>query len=147
MESLPANIEVYPIHHLPIVKAYADQLGLVYLLNQLGSTEMDVDPGTVVLGLILDTLSGHSPLYRLQDFFAQQDTEHFGPGCCGGFVNLLPSLSTRDIKPLASSLPRPTDPQDRQPTRPRPMSPSPTNITASPAGSSATGSGSTSASP
>ena len=31
--------------------------------------------GTVVLGLVLDTLSGRSPLYRLEEFFAHQDTE------------------------------------------------------------------------
>jgi hypothetical protein len=28
-----------------------------------------------VLGLVLDTLSGRSPLYRLEEFFAHQDTE------------------------------------------------------------------------
>jgi transposase len=33
-----------------------------------------VDAGTVVLGLVLDTLSGRSPLYRLEEFFARQDT-------------------------------------------------------------------------
>jgi len=37
--------------------------------------EMDVDAGTVVLALVLDTLSGRSPLYRLEEFFASQDTE------------------------------------------------------------------------
>ena len=36
---------------------------------------MDVDAGTVVLGLVLDTLSGRSPLSRLEEFFAHQDTE------------------------------------------------------------------------
>jgi hypothetical protein len=35
---------------------------------------MDVDAGTVVLGLVWDTLSGRSPLSRLDEFFAQQDT-------------------------------------------------------------------------
>jgi transposase len=36
---------------------------------------MEVDAGTVVWGLVLDTLSGRSPLYRLEEFFAHQDTE------------------------------------------------------------------------
>src|SRR3989442_4179573 len=36
---------------------------------------MDVDAGTIVLGLVLDTLSGRSPLYHLEEFFAHQDTE------------------------------------------------------------------------
>jgi transposase len=75
MQALPPAIEVYPVHHLPIIKAYADQLGLVSLINHYVPTEMEVDAGTVVLALVLDTLSGRSPLYRLEEFFAQQDTE------------------------------------------------------------------------
>ncbi len=75
MQELPPAIEVYPVHHLPIIKAYADQLGLVSLINHYVPTAMEVDAGTVVLGLVLDTLSGRSPLYRLEEFFAQHDTE------------------------------------------------------------------------
>jgi transposase len=74
MQALPPAIEVYPVHHLPILKAYADQLGLVSLINHYVPTAMGVDAGTVVLALVLDTLSGRSPLYRLEEFFAQQDT-------------------------------------------------------------------------
>jgi Domain of unknown function (DUF4277) len=37
-------------------------------------TEMAIDPGTIVLGMLLDTLSGRSPLYRLEECFAQPDT-------------------------------------------------------------------------
>jgi transposase len=74
MSDIPPAIEIYPVHHLPIIKAYADQLGLVSLINHYVPTEMEVDAGTVVLGLVLDTLSGRSPLYRLEEFFAQQDT-------------------------------------------------------------------------
>ena len=75
MQALSPAIEVYPVHHLPIIKAYADQLGLVSLINHYVPTEMEVDAGTVVLALVLDTLSGRSPLDRLEEFFAQQDTE------------------------------------------------------------------------
>jgi transposase len=75
MPVIPPEIEVYPVQHLPILKAYADQLGLVSLINHYVPTEMDVDAGTIVLGLVLDTLSGRSPLYRLEEFFAHQDTE------------------------------------------------------------------------
>src|ERR671937_718252 len=74
MPALPPEIEVYPVHHLPIIKAYADQLGLVSLINHYVPTDMEVDAGTVVLAMVLDTLSGRSPLYRLEEFFAQQDT-------------------------------------------------------------------------
>jgi transposase len=74
MSDIPPEIAVYPVQHLPIIKAYADQLGLVHLINHYVPTEMEVDAGTVVLALVLDTLSGRSPLYRLEEFFAQQDT-------------------------------------------------------------------------
>ena len=68
------TIEAYQVQHLPIVKAYADKIGLVELINQVVPTEMAIDPGTIVLGMILDTLSGRSPLYRLEEFFTRQDT-------------------------------------------------------------------------
>src|SRR5437016_984379 len=67
-------IEAYQVQHLRLVKAYADKIGLVEVINQVVPTEMDVDPGTIVLGMILDTLSGRSPLYRLEEFFTHQDT-------------------------------------------------------------------------
>src|ERR687898_3122027 len=75
MQSMSPEIEVYPVQHLPVIKAYADKLGLVGLINYFVPTEMDADAGTVVLGLVFDTLSGRSPLYRLEEFFAHQDTE------------------------------------------------------------------------
>src|SRR5262245_55292282 len=67
-------IEAYPVQHLPIVNAYADKIGILDLINQVVPTAMAIDPGTIVLGMILDTLSGRSPLYRLEEFFAHQDT-------------------------------------------------------------------------
>src|SRR5215813_5537903 len=67
-------IEAYQVQHLPLVKAYADKSGLVEVIKQVVPTEMEVDPGTIVLGMILDTLSGRSPLYRLEEFFTHQDT-------------------------------------------------------------------------
>src|SRR5919108_4684531 len=75
MQALPPAIEVYPGHHLPIITAYADQLGLVSLINHYVPTAMGVDAGTVVLAMVLETLSGRSPLYRLEEFFAQQAPE------------------------------------------------------------------------
>jgi hypothetical protein len=74
MQDILPAIEVYPVHHLPIIKAYADQLGLVSLINHYVPTEMAMDAGMVVLGLVLDTLSGRSLLYCLEEFFAHEDT-------------------------------------------------------------------------
>ena len=35
-------IEAYQVQHLPIVKAYADKIGVVEVINQLVSTEMAI---------------------------------------------------------------------------------------------------------
>jgi len=80
-------IEAYQVQHLPIVKAYADKMGLVEVMNPLVPTAMAIDPGTMVLGMLLETLSGRSPLYRLEEFFAHQDTalllgQAIAPGPC-----------------------------------------------------------------
>jgi Domain of unknown function (DUF4277) len=57
-----------------MVQASADKIGLVEAIHQWVPTEMAIDPGTMGLGLILDTLSGRSPRYRLEEFFTHQDT-------------------------------------------------------------------------
>jgi transposase len=75
MDGMSPELEVYPVQHLPIIQAYADKLGLVGLINYLVPTERDVDAGTVVLGLVLDTLSGRRRLSRWEEFFAHQDRE------------------------------------------------------------------------
>ena len=61
---------------LPIVSAYAARIGLVEQIDHLLHCRMEVSPGRVVLALILDALSGRSPLFRLEQFFADKDVEH-----------------------------------------------------------------------
>jgi hypothetical protein len=68
------TIAAYHVQHLPIVQAYADKMGVVEVSNQWVPSEMGIDPGTIGLGMSLETLSGRSPLYRLEAFFAHQDT-------------------------------------------------------------------------
>lgn len=75
MQAREQAIEVYQVNHLPLVKAYGDKIGLVEVINQLVPSEAEVDAGTVVLALVIDTLSGRSPLYRLEEFYAHQDVE------------------------------------------------------------------------
>jgi transposase len=61
--------------HLPIVKHYARRIGLEKTINQLVDTQMELSPGIAILGMVLDTLSGRTPLYRLAEFFEEKDTE------------------------------------------------------------------------
>jgi hypothetical protein len=59
---------------VPSVQADADKRGVVEVLQQVVPTERDVAPGTMVLGLLLDTLRGRRPLYRWEEFVTHQDT-------------------------------------------------------------------------
>ncbi|MDR3715182.1 MAG: IS1634 family transposase [Puia sp.] len=68
------DIDAERVDHLLIVKAFADALDLVETVNRLVHTQMEVKPGLIVLGLVLDTLTGRSPLYRLVEFFEGRDT-------------------------------------------------------------------------
>ena len=61
--------------HLPIVKQYAKRINLVETINQLVGSQMDLSPGMAILAMVLDTISGRTPLYRLTEFFEEKDTE------------------------------------------------------------------------
>jgi hypothetical protein len=56
------EIIAYAVRHLPIIKEFAMKLCIVQIINELVPSQMDEDPGTVFLGMILNTLSGTSPL-------------------------------------------------------------------------------------
>ena len=69
------QLEISRVDYRPIIRAYLQRLGVVEVINRLIPTEMEVQPGLIVAGMIQDTLSGRSPLYRLEEFFKTQDTE------------------------------------------------------------------------
>jgi len=69
------NLTITDIRHLPIVKQFAKQIGLVDTVDAIVDTQMKLSPGVTVLAMVLDSLSGRSPLYRLKEFFHEQDTE------------------------------------------------------------------------
>lgn len=74
MSGIPHELEGYPIHHRPIVHAEADKMGLVEGLNPLGPTELEVEPGTVGLGMVVETLCGRSPRSRWEACCTPDDT-------------------------------------------------------------------------
>ncbi len=59
--------------HLPIVKEYASRIGLVRIVDEALSCNMKTSPGTILLGLVMNVLSGRSPLYRVEEFFRTRD--------------------------------------------------------------------------
>lgn len=70
-----SNLTITDVQFLPIVKEYANRINLVDTINQMVGTQMELQPGLVVLGMVEDTLSGRSPLYHLSRFFKDKDTE------------------------------------------------------------------------
>ena len=73
--SVLSEMQITQAEHLPLVAAFLERMGLAAVINAAAPTEMAVDLGSVVKLMILDTLSGRSPLYRLERFAASVDTE------------------------------------------------------------------------
>ena len=72
----PALIEgVTTVNHLPIVRHLCERIGLVQTIDAIVPSQAKVSPGLMVLAMIMDTLSGRSPLYRIHQFFDEFDVE------------------------------------------------------------------------
>jgi len=70
-----AQLSAGEVHHLPIVKAFAERIDLVGTINRLVPSQAEIDPGTLTLALVEDVVSGRHPLYRIRDFFEKKDLE------------------------------------------------------------------------
>ena len=68
------KMRVTRLDHLSTVAAFCRRIGLMETINRVVPTETDADAGTTVPAMVLDTLSGRSPLYRQADFSKHQDT-------------------------------------------------------------------------
>jgi len=73
IEKNKQSITVAQVNHLPIVADFARRLGLVETINRMVPVKMEVEPGIIVLSMVLDTLSGRSPLYHLESAFSDCD--------------------------------------------------------------------------
>jgi transposase len=71
--TMPEEMAVYSLAHLPIVKEYAERMGFVEIMNQVLACGMHVSPGQTVLGLVMNVLCGRSPVYRVEEFFRTRD--------------------------------------------------------------------------
>ena len=80
-DSPPAGLDVlagsviFNHGHLPVAAAYCRRIGLVELVDRMVPSEMKLRPGLVVQAMVLDTLWGRTPLYRVEQFLAGQDEE------------------------------------------------------------------------
>jgi len=69
------ELTITDVGHLPIVKQFANKINLVETVDAMAQNQMHSSAGLTVLAMVLDTLSGRNPLYRLQRFFEDKDTE------------------------------------------------------------------------
>lgn len=69
------DIESFDVRHGPIISAFCDKIGLSSIIDKALDYQMNVTPGKIVKGLILNTLAGRDPLYRVEEYFSHQGTE------------------------------------------------------------------------
>lgn len=75
---IPSNykdIESYDVRHSPVIASFCEGIGLSSIVDRALEANMDVSPGKIVKGLILNTLSGRDPLYRVEEYFSHQDCQ------------------------------------------------------------------------
>lgn len=75
MRVMPEILSYADMGFLPIVAAFVKKIGVAEEIDRLCKMESCIRPGVMVSAMILDTLSGRSPLYRLEEFCAEMDTE------------------------------------------------------------------------
>jgi transposase len=79
-------MEIYDSAHLPVIVHLCDRLKIKEIADKSLPWDMsqwEISPGTVIKGILIDALSGRSPLYRMNEFFETADIE----GLLGQGVN------------------------------------------------------------
>jgi len=74
IKAMLGKMNITQVGHLPVVAQFCRRIGLADVVNAAVPTQMAVDVGTVAQLMVLDTLSGRSPLYRLERFARSVDT-------------------------------------------------------------------------
>ena len=88
MEGFAQGLDGCDVRFLPIVSAFVMRIGLIEEGNRLCPSEADLSPGLMVWALILDTLGGRNPLYRLEISFRNMDVELLlEKGVCASTLN------------------------------------------------------------
>lgn len=67
--------QMIQMNHIPAIARMCHKIGIIDLINDSIPCNTNIDLGTLVVGMVCDTLSGRSPLYKVEEFIAGQDTE------------------------------------------------------------------------
>jgi transposase len=73
------EFEIYDSAHLPVIAHFCDRLKIKNIADESlpwDRSQWEISPGTVIKGIIIDALSGRSPLYRMNEFFETTDIKH-----------------------------------------------------------------------
>ncbi|NBK25456.1 MAG: IS1634 family transposase, partial [Spirochaetia bacterium] len=60
---------------LPVAAAYCRTLDLMGVVNRIVPSSMRLSPGLAVVAMVMDVLSSKNPLYRVEQFWEQQDRD------------------------------------------------------------------------
>ena len=71
---LPSDFGDYKVACLPVIAHFLQKLGVTALVDSEVASPQNISSGQVVAGMVMDTLAGRSPLYKLHEFFIGQDT-------------------------------------------------------------------------
>ena len=69
------SLEITQVNWLPIARAFIEQIELESIIDRLVPNEMRISVSQVVMGMVLDALSGRTPLFRLQDSLTASTSE------------------------------------------------------------------------
>jgi transposase len=71
---LPCDLKDFKVASLPIVAHFLQKLGITALIDREIPSPQNISSGQVVAAMVMDTLTGRNPLYKLHEFFNGQDT-------------------------------------------------------------------------
>ncbi len=112
IDPLPSSLKVlngadiYTHGYFPVAAAYCQKLDLINLVIEMVPSQMELKSGLIVQAMVLDTLSGRTPLYRLMDFWgclAQIPTKGNRPLATYKFFETEVSLYKKTTKPVITS--------------------------------------------
>ena len=75
MQQLVDESTMIRANHMPVIARMCHRIGLIDLINESIPCNTELDLGTLVVGMVCDTLSGRNPLYKVENFIKEQDTE------------------------------------------------------------------------
>jgi transposase len=107
-------LEVFSSGAAPVVNALCETIKIPQTIEasvKWDSTQCNLSPGQIVKALVINTLTGRKPLYKVSEFYETQDVELlFGSGVKAEYFNddalgrTLDRLSEIDLQLLLSSI-------------------------------------------